>query len=328
MRKIESLMNRVQDLIDKAPKKSYALFWEEILGIMEAKVYDYKMTVGQELPFDFLYDVFDSYIEKYKADNYHKQLSELNEPLAVHLILFNKGLAPKTPLSKEEFLLDKFSWSNVFSDFNPELAVTHIPAIDYKNGCSFNDLLKSFKIELQLNKNNAYERDRIKKSWMFFKTYIFRVIPDNGVIFAEDIIDCLKLFIDYETPKNRFDNEKISNIKQYVGTFNDIFKTKIKLHDVGLSYSQLRQSNPEKDGWLRTDDDEKHLQEFRKLVHYYLDQLWNNSSEEIKKQMTRAEAYSWLSSALMIPRNQTHVALFNEQMCAKAILEIFHYLGR
>ena len=323
---IEQIKYRVKDLIDNAPKKSFSLFWEDIRGIIEAKTYDYKMQIGQELPYEFYIDIFDAYIDKYRAENYYKEVDSMNKSLSSHLILFNKGLLDEKPLKKEIFFLDD-SWIDIYGG-DIKSAEKHLPILKCKEGCSFASIYQSYKIKHELMKEEPYERERMHKAWLFFKSYIFRVIPDNGVIYEDDIKDCLQLFVDYETPKNRFDNEKISNVKQYVTTFNTIFQTRIRLKDVGLSYEQLREKNPEKDSWLRTDEDEKKLQELRKLTHYYLDMLWNGKSEEVPAKMTRAETYAWLSSALVIPRSETHISLFNEEMCAKTILEVFHFLGR
>ena len=328
MQTINEILKQITKLMNNAPKKSFAMFWEDIDGIVQAKVYDYQMRVGQELPREFFVDVFDSYIEKYKAVNYYKELSEMNKPLSMHLVLFNEGLLNDKPINKEVFMLDDKAWTDVFIDSDVKKIKKHIPNLNISYGCVFEDIYKNYKIQYELQKEEPYERDRLSKTWKFFKSYIFRVIPDNGVIYEDDIKGCLNTFIQYETPKNRFDNEKLSDVKQFVSTYNKVFQTKIKYKDVGLSYEQLREKHPEKDGWLRTDEDEKKLQEFRKLTHYYVDMLWNGSSSEVPVKMTRAEAYSWLSSALMIPKSETHIALFSEQMCAKAILEVFHFLGR
>lgn len=326
MMSIESIFLEVNSLINNAPKKSFAFFWEDIKGIIEAKVHDYKMSVGQELPDEFFVDIFDSYIEKYKAVNYHKDIETMNKSLSSHLLLFNKGLGQH--FNKSVFFLGTEEWNDIFVKQDGSKMDNYMPKLDYNKGCSFIDIYKSYKLVFEAQKEEPYERERMKKSWNFFKSYIFRVIPDNGVIYQDDIKDCLQMLIDYETPKNRFDNEKISSVKQYVSTFNKIFQLRIRLKDVGLSYEQLREKNPKKDGWLRTDEDEEKLKELRRLTHYYLDMLWNNSSEEVKSKMTRAETYAWLSSALVIPRSETHISLFNEEMCVKTILEVFHFLGR
>lgn len=328
MRKIDDLIKRVKELVDSAPKKSYAMFWEEIEGIIQSKIFDYKIQYEQELPIEFLSDIFDTYIDAYIAVNYHRELKEMNNDLQLHLKLFNKGLAGRNPIPANVFFLEEEQWNSFYVNFNALKSKKHIPVIKYAKGCSFYDLMKSYKYQYSMFIDEPYERERLKKAWIFFRSYIFRVIPDNGIIYEEDIIDALKLLIDYELPKHRFDNEKVSSTKQYVSTFNNIFQTKIKLGEVGLSYQQLREQNPEKDSWLRTDEDEKALSDLRKLTHYYFDQLWNNQSEEVKSIMTRAEAYSWLASALLISKNQTHIATFNETMCAKTILEVFHYLNR
>lgn len=328
MRKIDDLLARVTELIDSAPKKSYGLFWENIEGIIRVKVYDYQMMIGQELPYEFLIDIFDSYIDGYIATNYHKELKGMNKDLALHLKLFNKGLAGKNKIPAETFFLNNESWDDIYVNYSPVSAKRHLPILKYVKGCSFTDLMQSYKINYELYKDSAYDRERMKKSWVFFKSYILRVIPDNGIIYEDDVIDALKMLIDFEIPKKRFDNEKISSTKQYVGTFRKIFQIKVSLEDVGLSYKQLKDKNPDKDSWLRTDEDEASLQKLRELTHYYFDLLWNNQSSEVESKMTRSEAYAWLSSALVIPRDETHIATFNETMCAKTILEVFHFLNR
>jgi len=57
----------------------------------------------------------------------------------------------------------------------------------------------------------------------------------------------------------------------------------------------------------------KELRALRSQVHALFDPLWKN------KKMSRNEAYAWLSEQLNIPSQQTHVAMFDETRCRRAI---------
>lgn len=53
----------------------------------------------------------------------------------------------------------------------------------------------------------------------------------------------------------------------------------------------------------------------RKLHDEYFDKLWRS------KNMTRHAAYKWLSETLGIPKKYTHIGMFSETTCLRAIDE-------
>ena len=56
------------------------------------------------------------------------------------------------------------------------------------------------------------------------------------------------------------------------------------------------------------------LRELRKQAHSYFDPLWRYDDN-----ISRKQAYKWLSQQLGIPVNKTHIGQFNEEMCLKVI---------
>ena len=59
--------------------------------------------------------------------------------------------------------------------------------------------------------------------------------------------------------------------------------------------------------------------ELRKLkseVHANFDPLWKDG------RMSRKEAYAWLSHVLAIPIEETHVGMFTNELCERAIYEL------
>lgn len=58
---------------------------------------------------------------------------------------------------------------------------------------------------------------------------------------------------------------------------------------------------------------DKELQEYRKKVHYFFDSMWQ------KKNWSRTKAYAWLSKQLNLPKEKTHIAMFDLVTCKKAI---------
>lgn len=57
----------------------------------------------------------------------------------------------------------------------------------------------------------------------------------------------------------------------------------------------------------------RELREWNKRAHYWFDQLWRNGP------MRREEAYEWLSEEMGIRREITHIGMFNEATCKKAV---------
>ncbi|ACU61319.1 DUF3268 family zinc-finger domain-containing protein [Chitinophaga pinensis] len=55
------------------------------------------------------------------------------------------------------------------------------------------------------------------------------------------------------------------------------------------------------------------LRNLKKEAHSHFDQLWK------QKGMTRKNAYKWLSSSMDIPKDLTHIGMFDEEQCRKVI---------
>lgn len=51
----------------------------------------------------------------------------------------------------------------------------------------------------------------------------------------------------------------------------------------------------------------------RRLAHSHFDQLWKSG------EMTRTEAYKWLSSIMGVRYQQAHIALFDADQCRRVI---------
>lgn len=60
----------------------------------------------------------------------------------------------------------------------------------------------------------------------------------------------------------------------------------------------------------------KNTQHYRYTVHRYLDSIWKVSSRRGK---ARSTMYSWLSTQMDLPEEETHVAKFTRNQCKQAI---------
>lgn len=60
--------------------------------------------------------------------------------------------------------------------------------------------------------------------------------------------------------------------------------------------------------------------EARKRAHAAFDPLWIKAKSHRSK--TRRHAYKWLSSALGIPAEQTHIGMFDVAMCEKVVTAV------
>ncbi len=59
---------------------------------------------------------------------------------------------------------------------------------------------------------------------------------------------------------------------------------------------------------------DKELRRWRSLAHRHFDPLWQSGVFS-----SRQSAYKWLSKAMRLPLDKTHVAMFDIQQCQKAI---------
>lgn len=57
------------------------------------------------------------------------------------------------------------------------------------------------------------------------------------------------------------------------------------------------------------------LRRYRKAAHYWFDQIWKKPL----RITTRYKAYGWLAEQLGLPREKTHMAMFEKEECEKTI---------
>jgi hypothetical protein len=55
------------------------------------------------------------------------------------------------------------------------------------------------------------------------------------------------------------------------------------------------------------------LRQVRVNAHAWFDQIWRN------KDMSRSKAYGWLAKQLGIPKEDTHIGMFDEETCRRTI---------
>jgi hypothetical protein len=55
------------------------------------------------------------------------------------------------------------------------------------------------------------------------------------------------------------------------------------------------------------------LREYKKKAHTAFDPLWKS------RRMKRKQAYKWLSEQLSLPESETHIGMFDIDMCKKVI---------
>lgn len=60
----------------------------------------------------------------------------------------------------------------------------------------------------------------------------------------------------------------------------------------------------------------KNTQHYRHTVHRYLDSIWKVSS---RRGEARSTMYSWLSTQMDLPEEETHVSKFTRNQCKQAI---------
>jgi len=62
------------------------------------------------------------------------------------------------------------------------------------------------------------------------------------------------------------------------------------------------------------------LREAKKLAHEYFDQLWKRKVKKgWPKGKARAKAYKWLSKELAIAPEETHIGMFDVDICLKVV---------
>lgn len=59
------------------------------------------------------------------------------------------------------------------------------------------------------------------------------------------------------------------------------------------------------------------LRRYRKAAHFWFDKIWKSPT----KITTRDKAYKWLSKELGLPKEETHIGMFEKEQCEK-VMEI------
>ena len=68
----------------------------------------------------------------------------------------------------------------------------------------------------------------------------------------------------------------------------------------------------------------KELRDKRVRVHALFDPMWQrNEREGVPRHVARSDAYRWLSMALELDPEYTHIGMFDLEMCNKAIKAIY-----
>lgn len=57
------------------------------------------------------------------------------------------------------------------------------------------------------------------------------------------------------------------------------------------------------------------LRRYRKAAHFWFDKIWKKPT----RITTRYKAYEWLSNELGLPREKTHIGMFEKDQCEQAI---------
>ena len=57
------------------------------------------------------------------------------------------------------------------------------------------------------------------------------------------------------------------------------------------------------------------LRRYRQAAHYWFDQIWRKPL----RITTRYKAYGWLAEQLKLPRESTHIGMFEKEECEKTI---------
>jgi hypothetical protein len=71
------------------------------------------------------------------------------------------------------------------------------------------------------------------------------------------------------------------------------------------------------------------LRTWKKNAHACFDQLWQRKIKKgFTKQVARDKAYKWLSSEMKIPKEYTHIGMFDEEQCRKVIELCKPYLSK
>lgn len=59
------------------------------------------------------------------------------------------------------------------------------------------------------------------------------------------------------------------------------------------------------------------LRRYRKAAHFWFDKIWKSPT----RLTTRDKAYRWLSKELELPKEETHIGMFEKEQCEK-VMEI------
>ena len=62
---------------------------------------------------------------------------------------------------------------------------------------------------------------------------------------------------------------------------------------------------------------DEELRRYRKAAHFWFDKIWKSPT----RITTRDKAYKWLSKELGLPKEETHIGMFEKEQCEK-VMEI------
>jgi hypothetical protein len=66
----------------------------------------------------------------------------------------------------------------------------------------------------------------------------------------------------------------------------------------------------------------KELRRWKNTAHSHFDRLWKDGD------MTRGEAYYWLSRRMKLPEDKTHIGMFDLEQCKKVVSIMLNYERR
>lgn len=104
--------------------------------------------------------------------------------------------------------------------------------------------------------------------------------------------------------------EKMDSAKVYGKSFGPIIaclecKAWVGLHKDGRPLGRLADAE---------------LRKYKQLAHGYFDQLWKRKMDKgCPKHLARAAAYKWLSEAMGIPQDHTHIGMMDVEQCKKVV---------
>lgn len=329
MKTITEIKRGIEDLRYKGSRQSIRDFWEGINYLVDFKTKQYHFTLEQEIPADFLCDIFMMIVLDYiKRNRDTLNKNEIYTNLNRRLKLYQDSLRVfdlhnKHTITTKDVFLDNETFSLFYlSDihFNEQFT---LQGIDFNEGLDFTTVARQFEFSLKYHAMDLNTYENINKFFIFFKTYLFSTLYDFDIIYEEDLIETLKLYVQFYF-KDGKKTSTIIDLQSLLNVLNILFNLDIKYKDLDLDYNDLKRmdnKNAKKEDLI----DLQKLSEFRQLTSYYFEKLYEPKDAPFNSEEA---AYKWLSERLNLPLEKTHVALLNEVNLAKTIQSIFFILGK